>query len=253
MGKIKISIDIMANEWIKHVKAVQAASGVSYKDALKMASATYRGSGLMRPSNQNQMYTQQGGNLKKSAKAQAKRLLGALGDRAVMKIAGLGLFGPQKEPEFKPATDEEYKKSGMQTAAMYGYGAVGNMLKQTAANTTAQLITSGGDRASSEMTTQGTGMSGGNLKKASKAQLIRLIGAIGDKLVDKISVGGSVNRLNKANRWQQFVDATLRDTIDTAGKATRVYYDSTSPMSQMGFGLKRHRKIKGSALLAAGY
>jgi hypothetical protein len=136
---------------------------------------------------------------------------------------------------------------------MYGYGAIGDMLKQTAANTTAQLITSGGDRASSEMSTQGTGMHGGNLKKASKAQLIRLIGAIGDKLVDKISVGGSVNRLNKANRWQTFVDATLRDTIDTAGKAGRVYYDTNSPMSQLGFGLKKHKKMSGRALLAAGY
>ena len=218
MGKIKISIDIMANEWIKHVKQVQAASGCSYKDALKMASATYRGSGLIKPSNQNQMYTQ-GGNLKKSARKQGKRLIGALGDRAVMHMMGMG--------------------------------AVGDMLKQTAANTTAQLITSGGDRASSEMTTRGTGMKGGNLKKASKAQLIRLIAAIGDKVVDKIS-GGSINRLNKANRWQGFVDATLRDTIDTGAKAGRAYYDTNSPMSQLGFGLKRHRKIRGSALMPAG-
>ena len=100
-----------------------------------------------------------------------------------------------------------------------GMGAVGNMLKRQAADTTAQLIDAGGDRASSEMATQGTG----------------------------------VNRLKKAKRWEGFSNATIRDAIDTAGKASNVYYDSTSPMSKLGFGLKRHRKIKGSALLAAGY
>jgi two-component system KDP operon response regulator KdpE len=47
--------------------------------------------------------------------------------------------------------------------------------------------------------------------------------------------------------------AALRDAIDTAGKAGRVYYDTTSPMAQLGFGLKRHRKLKGKALMAAGY
>jgi len=100
-----------------------------------------------------------------------------------------------------------------------GMGAVGNMLKQQAADTTAQLIEAGGDRASSEMATRGTG----------------------------------VNRLKKAKRWEGFSNATLRDAIDTAGKASRVYYDSTNPMAQMGFGLKKHRKLKGKALLAAGY
>ena len=175
------------NAWIAHVKAFQAQHGCTYKQALKGASATYqKGSGLMRPSNPNQMYTQ-GGNLKKTSKAQLKRIVEALGDKAVQKLMGTG--------------------------------AVGNMLKQTAANTTAQLITASGDRASNEIATQGTG----------------------------------VNRLNKANRWEGFANATIRDGIDTAGKAARVYYDSTGPMAQMGFGLKRHRKLKGRALLAAGY
>jgi hypothetical protein len=132
------------------------------------------------------MYTK-GGNLKKTSKAQLKRIVEALGDKAIGKLSGMG--------------------------------AVGDMLKQTAANTTAQLITSGGDRASSEMTTRGTG----------------------------------VNRLKKADRWEQFSNAALRDAIDTAGKAGRVYYDTTNPMAQMGFGLKKHRKLKGKALMAAGY
>jgi hypothetical protein len=132
------------------------------------------------------MYTK-GGNIKRTSKAQAKRIIEALGDKAIAKLTGMG--------------------------------AVGDMLKQTAANTTAQLITSGGDRASSEMATRGTG----------------------------------VSRVKKAGKWEQFSNAALRDAIDTAGKAGRVYYDTTNPMAQMGFGLKKHRKLKGKALLAAGY
>ena len=196
----------MPSAWINHVKAFQKANGCSYKEALKQASSTYqKGSGAMGlskadmgvPSSKQQgsglrnttnpgMHTT-GGNLQKATKAQLIRLIGALGDKGISKLSGMG--------------------------------AVGNMLKQTAANTTAQLITSGGDRASSEMETRGT----------------------------------SVNRLNKANRWEQFANSTLRDAIDTSGKAGRVYYDTTSPMSQMGFGLKKHKRLSGRALLAAGY
>jgi hypothetical protein len=207
MDEIIISLYIMS-EWIKHVKQFQAQHGCSYKNALKGASSSYRsmkGSGQFpRRSDTGQMYATgvmglskqdmgvpstkaQGGNLKRTSKAQLKRIVAALGDKAVGKLSGMG--------------------------------AVGDMLKQTAANTTAQLITSGGDRASSEMTTRGTG----------------------------------VNRLKKAGRWESFSNAALRDAIDTAGKAGRVYYDTTSPMSKMGFGLKKHRKLKGKALLAAGY
>jgi hypothetical protein len=178
------------SEWIKHVKAFQAKHGCSYKEALRGASSSYRSmkaSGFPSPrSDTGPMYTK-GGNIKRTSKAQAKRIIEALGDKAIAKLTGMG--------------------------------AVGNMLKQTAANTTAQLITSGGDRASSEMATQGTG----------------------------------VSRIKKAGKWEQFSNAALRDAIDTAGKAGRVYYDTTSPMSQMGFGLKRHRKLKGKALVPAGY
>jgi hypothetical protein len=181
------------SEWIAYVKAFQAQHGCSYKDALKGASSSYRsmkGSGRAwanPPSDPGQMYIK-GGNLKKTSKAQLKRIIEALGTKAIGKLSGRG--------------------------------AIGEMLKRTAANTTAQLITAGGDRASSEMTTRGTG----------------------------------VNRFKKAGRWEQFSNATLRDAIDTAGKAARVYNDSTNPMAQMGFGLlKRHRKLKGKALMAAGY
>jgi hypothetical protein len=65
--------------------------------------------------------------------------------------------------------------------------------------------------------------------------------------------GKSVNRYKKAGRWEQFANSTLRDGIDTAGKASRVYYDSTNPMAQMGFGLrKRGRPKRGGALYVAG-
>jgi hypothetical protein len=49
--------------------------------------------------------------------------------------------------------------------------------------------------------------------------------------------GGKIGRVKKANKWQTFVDASLRDTIDTAGKAGRVYNDTTSPLARMGFGI----------------
>jgi len=42
------------------------------------------------------------------------------------------------------------------------------MLKQTAANATANLINAGSDRAASEMTTQGTGLRKGRFKKGSQ-------------------------------------------------------------------------------------
>ena len=183
------------NEWIAHVKAFQAAHGCSYKDALKKASAIYKkmGSGLMtRPADMNQMYIK-GGNLKKASKANLIRMLDALTNKGMEKLSGMG--------------------------------SIGTMLKQRAADTTAQLIDAGGDRAASEMETQGAGV---HMK------------------------GKSINRLNKASRWEQFSNAALRDAIDTASKAGRAYNDFNSPLSQMGFGLKKHRKLRGMALLPAG-
>ena len=69
-------------------------------------------------------------------------------------------------------------------------------------------------------------------------------------------LGSGVNRLKKATRWEGFANKTIRDGIDTAGKAANVYYDSTGPMAQMGFGLKKRgrprRRMSGSALYPAG-
>ena len=86
--------------WISHVKAYQAKHGCSYKDALRGASSSYRsmkGSGTAWASPRSdtgQMYAKgvmgiskqdmgvpstkaQGGNLKKTSKAQLKRIVEA--------------------------------------------------------------------------------------------------------------------------------------------------------------------------------
>ncbi len=93
----------------------------------------------------------------------------------------------------------------------------------------------------------------GNVKKTGKDSGKRLMIAGTDRAIRAITGSGSVNRLKKAQRWEGFANATLRDGIDTAGKAARVYYDSTDPMAQMGFGLKkRGRPRRGGALYPAG-
>ena len=92
----------------------------------------------------------------------------------------------------------------------------------------------------------------GNVKKTAKGSVKRLIVSGTDRAICAME-GSSVNRLKKGQRWETFANATLRDGIDTAGKAARVYYDSTDPASQMGFGLKkRGRPKRGGALFVAG-
>jgi len=49
--------------------------------------------------------------------------------------------------------------------------------------------------------------------------------------------GGKINRIGKANKWQDFSNATIRDTIDTAGKAGRVYNDTMNPLAKLGMGI----------------
>ena len=90
----------------------------------------------------------------------------------------------------------------------------------------------------------GTYRKGGNITKTAKSAGKTLINAGTARAVRAIN-GSGVNRLKKAQRWQGFADSTLHDAIDTANKARKTY--------QKGFGLKRHRKLSGAALLAAGY
>jgi len=84
---------------------------------------------------------------------------------------------------------------------------------------------------------------GGNITATSKDSGKRLIVAGTDRAVQAIE-GSGVSRLKKAGRWEHFANATIRDGIDTAGKAARVYYDSTGPMAQLGFGLRKRSPRK---------
>ena len=240
------------SEWIKHVKRFQAEKGCSYKDALKHASATYRkGSGLRNMSDTgmsgfvaNKRLTRSkppqklsgmgsvGTMLKKSSAENVVKLLNSGTDRAVRAMDGSGMHGGNLKKASKKQLIRLIDAIGDKLVGkMEGMGSVGSMLKQNSAENVVKLLNSGTDRAVRAMDGSGQhrGLPGYEL------------------------MGRGINRINKANRWQTFVDTTLRDTIDTAGKAGRVYNDTTSPLSQLGFGLKRHRKLKGRALLAAGY
>jgi len=97
---------------------------------------------------------------------------------------------------------------------------------------------------------------GGNVIATSKSMAKRLIDAGGERAIRAINGSGvsearkaisltksitglGVNRLNKAQRWEGFANSSIRDAIDTAGKAGRVYNDTTSPLAQMGFGFRK--------------
>ena len=120
-------------------------------------------------------------------------------------------------------------------------------LKKNVRGNVGRIITSASNRAI-------RALEGGNITATSKDSGKRLIVAGTDRAVQAIE-GSGVNRLKKASRWEHFANATIRDGIDTAGKAARVYNDSTNPMAQMGFGLKKRGRPRkhGGALMAAGY
>jgi DNA gyrase/topoisomerase IV subunit A len=134
-------------------------------------------------------------------------------------------------------------------------------LTRTSKGSVKRLITSATDRAIRAI--EGSGI-GGNIKATAKDSGKRLIVSGTDRAIRAIE-GSGVNRLKKAQRWEQFANATVRDGIETAGKAARVYRASTKPsMAEMllGFGLKkrkapRRRKRspsdeRGGALMPAG-
>ena len=93
-------------------------------------------------------------------------------------------------------------------------------VKKTAKGNAKRLITSATDRAIRAL--EGSGV-GGNIKAVSKDNAKRLITSATDRAIRALD-GSGVNRLNKANRWESFANSTIRDGIDTAGKAARVYY-----------------------------
>ena len=126
-------------------------------------------------------------------------------------------------------------------------------LTRTSKGSAKRLITSATDRLVRAL--EGSG----NIKATAKDSGKKLIVAGTDRAIRAIEgsgSGGSVNRLKKYSRWTGAINKTIRDGIDTSGKAARVYYDSTGPAAQLGFGLKKRKpkkSMKGSALLPAGY
>ena len=126
----------------------------------------------------------------------------------------------------------------------------GNVIA-TAKDSGKRLMVAGTDRAVRAL--DGSGI-GGNVIATAKDSGKRLMVAGTDRAVRALD-GSGINRLNKATRWEGFVNKSIRDGIDTAGKAANVYYDSTGPMAQLGFGLKRRGRPRktGGALYVAGY
>jgi hypothetical protein len=131
-------------------------------------------------------------------------------------------------------------------------GGTGNLTK-TSKGSAKRIITSATDRLIRALEGSGTD---GNLIRTVKDSGKRLIVSGTDRAIRAIE-GSGVNRLKKAQRWEQFANATVRDGIDTVGKAARVYRAATKPTlsDMLGFGLKKRkaRKMKGSALMPAGH
>ena len=215
---------------------------------------------------QNHQYLRGAGNVKKTAKGSAKRLIVSATDRLIRSIEGGNIKAVGKD------SGKRLIVSGTDRAIRAIEGSGVNRLKkanrweQFANATVRDGIDTAGKAArvyydsTDPMAQMGFGI-GGNIKAVGKDSGKRLIISGTDRAIraiDGSGVGGSVNRLKKAGRWEQFANATLRDGIDTAGKAARVYYDSTNPMAQMGFGLrkrkapKRRRSKSGGALYPAG-
>ena len=178
---------------------------------------------------QNHQYLRGSGNVKKTAKGSVKRLIVSGTDRAIRAMEGSSvnrLKKGQRWEQFANATLRDGIDTAGKAARVY----------YDSTNPAAQM---------------GFGI-GGNITAVAKDAGKRLIVAGTDRAVRAME-GSSINRLKKGQRWETFANATLRDGIDTAGKAARVYYDSTNPASQMGFGLKkRGRPKRGGALFVAG-
>ena len=224
-----------------HSVRVSAGNGhdieLSKEQFKKLAKAQKTGKGMtltMDPFQmQNHQYLRGSGNVKKTAKGSAKRLIVSATDRLIRSIEGGTIFfktggndgiNNKKERDDAKYTNAEATHDAQQ---MYGYGIGGN-IKAVAKDSGKRLIVSGTDRAIRAI--DGSGF--GNIKQSFLSGTDSSLHAM---------TGTSVNRLKKGQRWESFANATLRDGIDTAGKAARVYYDSTNPIAQMGFGLKKRK------------
>jgi hypothetical protein len=166
------------------------------------------------------------GVLKKNIRQNASRLITSGTDRAIRAIEGSG------------------------------------MLKKNIRHNASRLITSGTDRAIRAIEGSGFRLSRGQAKDMMKLdkQYGHYMPSMGssevntDFLDDPLQIGLGVNRLKKARQWEQFSNASIRDGIDTAGKAARVYNKSKSPLAMLGFGMKKRGRPRktGGALYVAG-
>ena len=152
---------------------------------------------------QNHQHLRGSGNVKKTLRGSAKRLITSATDRAVRALEGSG-----------------------------------NIIR-TSKGSAKRLITSATDRAIRAI--EGSSI-GGNIKATAKDSGKRLIVSGTDRAIRAIE-GSGVNRLKKYSRWTGAINKTVRDGIDTAGKASRVYRASTQPniSDMLGFGLKKRK------------
>jgi hypothetical protein len=211
---------------------------------------------------QNHQHLRGSGNIKRTSRTNAKRLITSATDRAIRALEGSGIGGNITAVGKDTGKSVIIASGDRAVRAIEGSG-VNRMKKATrwerfANRTVRDGIDTAGKAASvyydstNPMAQMGFGI-GGNITAVGKDTGKRVIIASGDRAVRAIE-GSGVNRLKKGQRWEQFANSTLRDGIDTAGKAARVYYDSTNPMAQMGFGLRKRspRKKRGGALYPAG-
>jgi len=253
-----------------HSVRISAGNGhdieLSKEQLKKFAKAQKSGKGMtltMDPFQmQNHQHLRGCGNVKKTAKGNAKRLITSATDRAIRALEGSGVGGNVKAVSkdnakrlITPATDRAIR-------ALDGSGVnrlnKANRWESFANSTIRDGIDTAGKAArvyydsTNPLAQMGFGI-GGNVKAVSKDNAKRLITSATDRAIRALD-GSGVNRLKKAGRWEQFANATVRDGIDTAGKAARVYYDSTDPLAQLGFGLRKRkpRRKRGGALYPAG-
>jgi hypothetical protein len=245
---------------------------------------------------QNHQHLRGCGNLKRTSRTNAKRIISSATDRLIRSIEGSGIasdaYVRAHQKDSMKATNKygpNFESEPQEDVNMFGFGIGGN-ITAVAKDSGKDVIVASGDRAvraiegsgvnrlkkasrwegfanrtvrdgidtagkaarvyydsTGPMAQMGFGI-GGNITAVAKDSGKDVIVASGDRAVRAIN-GSGVNRMKKASRWEGFANRTVRDGIDTAGKAARVYYDSTGPMAQLGFGLKKRKvpKRKGSS------
>ena len=188
------------------------------------------------------------GNLKRTSKSNAKRLITSATDRAIRALEGSGaasdLYVRAHQKDAMNVTNRYAAQNQRETGegnvdGLHGYGIASDLYVRSNQKDARQLSNrygpkdwTGGVSLEDDNGYQGYGI-GGNITKVAKTVGKAVIQSSGDRAIRAID-GSGVNRMKKATRWEGFANRTVRDGIDTAGKAARVYYDSTGPAAQMG-------------------